>query len=205
LTLVEPLTLSLALVQAGAAATDTVVTLATSPAGLQQWVDLLTSIASIVIALALIAIAIPVIPAAWNLRKTYKKVQETVDRVQNDINPILHHAHAVADNVNYVTSAIRMDVQQLQGTIASTQERLNRAAVLAEQRINQFNALLEVVQDEAEDLFIGTAATIRGVKVGTEALSRFRDEPDWDDELEAENTSAGPTIRVQRRRPPQGH
>ena len=48
------------------AVADTVVTVAATSTGLQRWVDLMTSIASIVIALALIAIAVPLIPAAWN-------------------------------------------------------------------------------------------------------------------------------------------
>lgn len=200
----EPFALSLALAQTGAAVADTVVTVAANPGGLQSWVDLLTSIASIVIALAMIAIAIPVIPAAWNFRKTYAKVQDTVDRVRGDLNPILRHAEDVAGNVNYVSSAIRTDVERLQSTIASTQKRLDRAAGLAEQRIEQFNALLEVVQEEAEDLFIDTAAGIRGVKVGTEAFARFR-EPHGDRTAAADSggEAAGPTIRV-RRRPEDG-
>ena len=38
------------------------------------------------------------------------------------------------------------------------------------QRLGEFNALLEVVQEEAEGMFIATASTVRGVRTGAAAL-----------------------------------
>jgi hypothetical protein len=96
------------------------------------------------------------------------------------VDPILQHAIAVSDNVNYVSTAIRGDVQRLNDTVTMATRRLNRAAEVAENRIGEFNALLEVVQEEAESLFVNTAATVRGVQVGTETFRRFRDPEGYD-------------------------
>ena len=41
-----------------------------------------------------------------------------------------------------------------------------------EQRIEEFNALMEVIQGEAEGAFIKTAAAVRGVKKGAQKLSK---------------------------------
>jgi hypothetical protein len=41
-----------------------------------------------------------------------------------------------------------------------------------EERIEEFNALMEVVQSEAEDIFIDTAATVRGVREGVRESTR---------------------------------
>jgi hypothetical protein len=41
-----------------------------------------------------------------------------------------------------------------------------------EQRIEEFNALMEVIQGEAESAFIKTAAAVRGVREGAQKLSR---------------------------------
>lgn len=178
LELFSPAGLPFLLAQTGPAIADTVVTVQAGSRGLQYWVDLLTSIASMVIALALIAIAIPVIPAAWNSRKVYAKVNQVVDRLRDDINPIVRHAAAVADNVDYVTTSIRADVQLLNQTVASANQRVNRVAALAEQRVNELNALLKVVQEEAEGLFIDTASTVRGVRVGADTLRRYQEDGD---------------------------
>jgi hypothetical protein len=47
---------------------------------------------------------------------------------------------------------------------------------LTEQRLNEFNALLAVVQDEAESMFVATASTVRGVRTGAAALHHEEDE-----------------------------
>lgn len=169
----------LATLAAGAAGAlpDTVVTVQAGAQGFARVLSVLQSVASVIIAIALIAIAIPLIPAAWNSRKMYKRINETFIRFRGDFDPILKHAAALADNLDYISTSVRVDVQQLNQTVAAANQRLNRAAVLAEERVNEFNALLQVVQEEAEDLFIGTAATLRGMRVGAEAFQRFQHAP----------------------------
>lgn len=164
---------------------DTVVMVQARSAGFQLWVDTLTSVASVVIALALIAIAIPLIPAAWNSRKTYAKVNELINRFRDDVDPVIKHTAAIADNLNYISTSVRVDVQQLNQTIAATNERLMRAAALAEERVNEFNGLLQVVQEEAESLFIHTASAVRGVHVGADTFRRYQTEEAYlEDEMD---------------------
>ncbi len=43
-----------------------------------------------------------------------------------------------------------------------------------EERIEEFNALMEVVQGEAEDIFIDTAATVRGVRESARSITAAR-------------------------------
>ncbi len=40
-----------------------------------------------------------------------------------------------------------------------------------EERIEEFNALMEVVQGEAEDIFLDTASTVRGVRAGARSIA----------------------------------
>ncbi|MDB4947372.1 MAG: hypothetical protein JWM27_21 [Gemmatimonadetes bacterium] len=165
---------------------DTVVTVSAPAQGFAKLVSTVQSIASLIIAFALIAIAIPLIPAAWNSRKMYARINDVIERFRSDIDPIVKHAVSVADNLDYVSTSIRVDVQQLNQTIAATNRRLNHAASLAEQRLNEFNGLLQVVQEEAENLFIGTASAIRGVQVGADTFRAYQTDDDFtDEELEA--------------------
>lgn len=169
---------------------DTIVTVQAGTYGFQRVVQTLQSIASVIIALALIALSVSLIPAAWNTRKFYKQVNDLITRFKNDVDPIIRHANDVVENVNYISSAMRADVEQLQRTIAVTQQRLTEAAAATEQRVGEFNALLHVVQEEAESLFISTASTVRGVQVGADTFRRFQtgeaelDEAYSDEELE---------------------
>lgn len=127
-----------------------------------------TSVAQGLMTVAVLVLTVALVPAAWNFRKSYKRVNELLDRVYGDISPIMRHASTVADNLNYVTTSLRADVQQVSQTVASANQRVLLAARLAEKRLEEFNALLEVVQEEAEDSFVSAAAAVRGMRAGAD-------------------------------------
>lgn len=153
---------------------DTLVIVQASPTGWTFWLNTIISVATALIALGLIGGGLAAIPLARNLLRTLKNVNQLFAQVGRDIAPLIKHAHAVAENVNYISTAARSDVDRLQQTIDRLNGRLDRAAGRAEARVNDFNALMKVVQEEAEDIFIGTASTVRGVRVGADALTTFR-------------------------------
>jgi uncharacterized protein YoxC len=136
------------------------------PTAHQGLLEQITSIAGVVMTLTLLAIAITLVPAAWNFRKTYKKTSGLLDKVQADVAPLIKHAHSIADNVNYISTAIRSDVGQIHGTLIEANRRLQEAVALTERRMHDFSALLAVVQQEAEGIFVSTAATVHGVRTG---------------------------------------
>jgi uncharacterized protein YoxC len=142
------------------------------------WWDKITSVASGVMTITVIILTVALVPAAWNFRKSYKKVSDMLDKIYGDINPLTRHASAIADNVDYISTAIRVDIQQVSQTVAAVNQRLLPAIGATEDRINQLNALLEVVQEEAESAFVTTASTIRGVRTG---INQAFDEEEWID------------------------
>jgi uncharacterized protein YoxC len=172
---VEPPVVPFRLAFAQAALRDTVVMVATPTPSWQRWIEVLASVATIVIALALILLAVALLVAAWNSRRIVRSVNALLSRLESGAQPVLRHANDVADNVNYITTSIRGDVEQFRHTLDGAQARLGRASELAEQRIREFDALLKVVQEEAEHLFIDTASTMRGVRASVETLQQIRE------------------------------
>jgi uncharacterized protein YoxC len=127
--------------------------------------------------IAILVLTVVLVPAAWNFRKSYKRVNELIDRFYGDIGPLVRNANSIADNVNYITTSVRVDVQQFNQTVALANERLTTAVKTAERRLHELEALLRVVQREAEDAFVSTASTLRGVRAGATTL---RDEVEGD-------------------------
>jgi hypothetical protein len=172
------------LLQQAAALPDTFVmkTVATG----RGWFEIVTGVASGVLTLTMLGLAVVLGPAAWSFWRSFRKVRELLDRVYADITPLTRHASNIADNLDYITTSIRNDVQQVNATIASANRRLNQAVELTETRLNEFNALLHVVQQEAEQAFVSTAAAVRGVRTGAATLGGLNDEiddgPDGGDE-----------------------
>jgi hypothetical protein len=157
--------------------------------------DTIAALASLATTLSLTVLAVFAVIALWNFRKTYAKVDRLIDRLHGELTPLVRHSTAIADNLNFVTTAIRSDVQKVHDTIDTANDRVQRALLAAERRLNEFNALLAVVQDEAEGVFLSTASTVRGVRrgaasfgapSGTDLASDELDPADPADELEPE-------------------
>ena len=184
------------LLQAVATLPDTIITkqVVTDPGLFQK----ITTYASGLASIALLVLAIALVPAAWNFRKSYGKISDMMDRIYGDINPIMRHASTIADNVNYITTSVRVDVQKVSQTVASANQRLMASVELAEDRIKELNALLAVVQEEAESAFVSTASTIRGVRTGIHEA--FEKEESVDDRyIEGEPGWEKPRPRVRPR------
>jgi uncharacterized protein YoxC len=130
----------------------------------------ITAVANTIITIALTVLCVVGVPVMWNFRKSYKKVNDLLDRIYGDITPIMRHASSISDNVDFITTSIRTDVQKVNATINTANERVQRALAQAEHRLNEFNALLAVVQHEAEGVFVSTASTVRGVRSGAAAF-----------------------------------
>ncbi|MCA9738295.1 MAG: hypothetical protein KC645_11780, partial [Gemmatimonadetes bacterium] len=84
---------------------------------------------------------------------------------------VLERARGVTENVEAITRSLKDDVGSLTGSVEALTARLHQASDRMEERIEDFNALMEVVQEEAEDIFVGTASTVRGLRTGAAALT----------------------------------
>ncbi|MFL5612598.1 MAG: hypothetical protein ACJ796_02925 [Gemmatimonadaceae bacterium] len=163
------------LVQRAGALPDTIFT--KQVAAVPSTFDRITGIASGLLTIAVLVFVAAAVPAALNFRKSYRRVNQLLERIYGDINPIMRHASSVADNINYITTSIRTDVQQINATIATANERLQQAVMVTERRLGDFNALLQVVQEEAEQMFVSTASAMRGVRTSASALSEAGNGP----------------------------
>ena len=111
--------------------------------------------------IALLVLTVALVPAAWNFRKTYARWNKLLERTSGDLKPLLHHAAIAADNVDYITTALRADVHRVNETVADANERLQAAVQQMERRVQAFSALLDVAQQESERAFVATASTVR--------------------------------------------
>jgi uncharacterized protein YoxC len=152
---------------------DTVFVVQQKP-GWQHWVEALAAVAQIVLAVALLAVGIGLLFAALKVKALMKKLEEQGQKLRVDLAPAIRNVTTVTENATAVSKTVRGDVDRLSASVTAATEKLKDAAEVAEQRVGEFNALIGVVQEEAEQLFIGGAATIRGVRAGRETFRRFR-------------------------------
>lgn len=121
------------------------------------------------------------------LRRLMDGLDTAVGGLKGKTDPLLEKGTGIAANVEFITATVRQDVEGLNQSVQALSARLQQASERMEERIEEFNALLEVVQGEAEEVFIETASTVHGVRAGAGELTRRRVETPTVDEPHAES------------------
>ncbi|MGD2121317.1 MAG: hypothetical protein PVJ76_06220 [Gemmatimonadota bacterium] len=129
------------------------------------------AISSIVLGVAVLGVLVALLAVLLQLRKLARSVNDVAKRMEKGAAPVMDRARSVAENVDFITMAIRTDVQKINASVSSLNDRLKEASARMEERIQDFTALVEVLQNEAEDLALDTAAAVRGVRAGTRSLA----------------------------------
>lgn len=148
--------------------------------GFERVVDVAADVATIIIALAIIVIGVVAIYAAL-------KVRGMIKRIRGDFDPAIRNLTAASEQAKAISGTLRRNVDELSGTVSQTNQKVLRATEAAETRLAELNALLTVVQREAEEVFVRTASAVRGVQVGAGALrggARRRGDEEYDGELD---------------------
>jgi hypothetical protein len=129
------------------------------PGGLQVAAD--------ISAVALAAISALLLLAMLVLLVQLRKVLAALQRLMQ---PVADRARVAAENVEYISAVVREDVQKVHSSVAGLSDRLKDASERMEERVEEFNALMDVVQDEAESVLLDTAAAVRGVRAGARTM-----------------------------------
>ncbi len=125
--------------------------------------------ALVVVGIATVCVAVGTLIVLFQTRRGLKKLGRAAEKKAD---PLIERSRSVAANLEFITATLRTDIEGLHRSVRALSDRLAQASDHMEDRIEEFNALLEVVQGEAEEVFLDTAATARGVRVGARELVR---------------------------------
>ena len=136
----------------------------------------LSDVASIVIAVAMLVLVLVTLSVSLRLNRLLGDMKGLA---KDNIGPVSDRAKLISDNLEFISQALRTDVERLNSSVRALSDRLQQASEHMEDRIEDFNALMEVVQGEAEEIFLDTASTVRGVKAGARQIAspHLHDEP----------------------------
>jgi hypothetical protein len=98
------------------------------------------------------------------------QVKKLLGSLQQHVQPVADRARVAAENVEYISAVVREDVQSVRTSVSGLSDRLKEASNRMEERVEEFNALMDVVQNEAESVLLDTAAVVRGVRAGAQTM-----------------------------------
>lgn len=136
--------------------------------------QLVMAVIMVIIGLIAIGGAILVLLELRSARLLLHNLGDTVDELKPRIAPLIDRTIHITSDVAGMTDNIRRRIDDVLFTMEELNRAVKKAGSAAEERVQRFGAVLEVVQTEAEDLLLDAAATARGVH---ETARQLRDEP----------------------------
>lgn len=146
---------------------DTIIARTIPDRGILEWTNGLLQMLVLVLAVGALLSLILLLKA---MRDGVHKLNATLDRVTGDTRPMLEDARAIVGDARQMVATIRRDAEHVSGAAAAMGDTLLDAADATAQRVDEVNAVLDVVQEELEATAITAVTAIRGVRRGAEAM-----------------------------------
>ena len=102
-------------------------------------------------------------------RQPLERVAAVAQHLERDLQPLLHNVERSSEDVQHIISGLRNDVSDVGRTMRRASESTGAMLDLVEERVVDMAALMEVVQEEAEQTFFSTASLLRGLRAGRRA------------------------------------
>jgi len=125
----------------------------------------------IVLSLVAIVSILAVLPRAMT---ALRRFEDTLEQLLKKASPVLDQSQLLLDQVGTVATSLADDVARIDRTVIRATSSVEGMVELAEDRVSEINALLEVAVEEAEETFFSTAAIMRALRLGGRSRKRRR-------------------------------
>lgn len=139
-----------------------------------SWVGPTVAIALVVIALGFVAIAAGVVMAGRVAGRQAERLTDEVASLRKDLAPTIEAVNRVAGSGAEVGGRLKEEILAVVDVSRRLRRQAVRGARRVEGRLEELDALYEVVSTEVTETALDVAATIRSVRTGASALSRIK-------------------------------
>jgi uncharacterized protein YoxC len=133
-----------------------------------------TAVSVSVIAVALVGLIAALLLLLRRLMAVSDRVERLVTTFERDARPSLESVRRTADEASKVAGVVRAEVEAYAGTSRRMRGRVERFADSLEERLLEFETLLDVLQEELEATVLDVAAVLRTTRRGSGVLQAVK-------------------------------
>jgi uncharacterized protein YoxC len=148
--------------------------------------QMVIAVAVSIIALIVLGGALVVIVELRYAHRLVREIRTGMNAMTPQVGPLLNRMKVATDDIAGMTGDARRRMDDVLHTVEDLHRGVKRAAAATEDRIRRFDAVLDIVQTEAEELMLDAAATAHGLH---EAARSLRESP-------PDRTTTGTPARV---------
>lgn len=129
--------------------------------------DILLMVALVVwtaVGLGIIAAFVRAYPIMLRLERSLRSLDRLMDVLDRHMEPILHRLQRISDDLADVSASLRSDAEAVGDTVERGTRSAERILDRAERRVAEIDGLLDVMQEEVEQSFLGVASVLRGLR-----------------------------------------
>lgn len=108
------------------------------------------------------------------VREPLREISNAAGELNARLQPILSNIERASEQARQIASRLQTDANEVGQTVRHASASTRNVVELVEDRVAEIAALLEVVQDEAEETFLSTASLLRGLRRGGKQVSRAK-------------------------------
>lgn len=143
-------------------------------AAMPGWVGPTAALSLVVIAASFVAIALALLAAGRATQKATAELREEIHGLREEIGPALQAVNRVAVKVEGISDQVAGEIREVLETSRRTRYDFERGLRRAKARLEDFDALVEVVQEEVEETALDAAAAMRSVRTAGGAIGVIR-------------------------------
>jgi hypothetical protein len=133
-----------------------------------------------------VATLVTMVMLLLTVRQGVTRLNSVLEQFAADTKPLIGKATEVVSDAREVVAMLRTDVERVTDAAGEISEQLLAAADATARRVDDVNAVLDVLQEELEDTAIATVAAVRGVRVGARTVAAAKQRrPNRDDPASA--------------------
>lgn len=138
------------------------------------WVGTVTAISLVIIAIAVVSVAIAAVYALKTSAEQLRQIGHILNAVDDDLLPAFKSMKEVAEHSRDVVVKFKGEADAILRTSRRMRRRVRRGADRVQERLEDLDALYEVVHEEIEEAALDLASLVHTVRTGGGWLQRIR-------------------------------
>lgn len=138
------------------------------------WVGPMMALSLLVIALSFLTIALAMAAAGRAAAQAAAEVRDELRGLRTELGPVFQSVDRLSHKVEVISDQVGGEIQEILETSRRTRHSFERGIKLARRRLQDFDALVEVVQEEVEETALDASAALRTVRTAGGAIGFMR-------------------------------
>ncbi len=141
---------------------------------MSTWVGPTVAISLLVIAFCVLGVVVGVLIAGRQLAMKSGQLAEELSELRNELGPALRSLNRMGEGAAEVTEMVKEEAHEIIDTTRRLRKDVEKASRRARNRLGDFDALLEVVQEEVEETALDLTSALRTARTGTGMIGQLR-------------------------------